>query len=64
MCDPFPATSAAEGRVKRFLVLFDLPSIHSFVFGTDHAREIRGGSGLVDDLNRRAIPGIPRRRQP
>jgi len=42
--------------VPRLLVSFDIPSIHHFVFGTDYAREVRGASGLIDELNRETIP--------
>ncbi|MCK6512097.1 hypothetical protein L6R29_19360 [Myxococcota bacterium] len=34
------------------LVLIDFPSIKSFVFGTSPAGEIRGGSAILDQLNR------------
>lgn len=42
--------------MPRLLVSFDIPSIHHFVFGTDYAREVRGASGLIDELNRETIP--------
>jgi hypothetical protein len=41
-----------EGRVADILAVIDFPSIKKFVFGTDRAREIRGGSALLDLINR------------
>jgi hypothetical protein len=40
-----------------YLGLVDFPSIKKWVFGTDRAREIRGASALLDQLNRRELPG-------
>ncbi len=37
---------------RSFLILFDVPSIKQYVFGTDRLREIRGASALLDRLNR------------
>ena len=37
------------------LVLIDFPSIKSFVFGTSPASEIRGGSAILDQLNRETL---------
>ncbi len=37
---------------KQYLVVFGVPSIKKFVFGTDPLKEIRGASALLDDLNR------------
>ncbi len=36
---------------KQYLVVFGVPSIKKFVFGTDRLKEIRGASALLDDLN-------------
>lgn len=38
--------------MQRFLVVIDTPGIKQFVFGTDAASEIRGGSAILDRLNR------------
>jgi len=38
--------------MQRFLVVIDTPGIKQFVFGTDALAEIRGGSALLDRLNR------------
>jgi len=35
------------------LLVCDVPSIKQYVFGTERLTEIRGASGLLDDLNRR-----------
>ncbi len=44
--------------MARYLVSFDFPGIHRYVFGVDMARLVRGGSGLVDRLNRELVPGV------
>jgi len=38
--------------MKRFVVVVDTPGIKKFVFGTDALAEVRGGSALLDRLNR------------
>lgn len=40
------------------LAIYDFPSIKRFVFGTDRAREIRGASALLEDLNINVIPSL------
>jgi hypothetical protein len=42
----------------QFLLVVDFPGIKGFVFGTDRLVEIRGGSGILDHLNREVLPGI------
>ena len=44
--------------MPRFLAIIDTPGIKSFVFGTDNLAEIRGGSALLDRLNREQTPDI------
>lgn len=41
---------------QKHLVVVDFPAIKSFVFGTDKLVEIRGGSSLLDHLNRNKLP--------
>lgn len=40
----------------QFLLIVDFPGIKQFVFGTDRLVEIRGGSGILDHLNRIVLP--------
>lgn len=47
--------------MPRFLLVVDTPGIKSFVFGTDTLAEIRGGSALLDRLNREETEFILRR---
>jgi len=37
---------------ESFLIVMGVPSIKSFVFGTDKLKEIRGASALLDQMNR------------
>lgn len=39
-------------------VLLDMGGIHEFIFGTDKLKEIRGGSILLDRLNRTEVVGL------
>ncbi len=41
---------------EQFLLIVDFPSIKQFVFGTDRLVEIRGGSGILDHMNRLTLP--------
>lgn len=41
--------------MAEYLVIFDIPSIKKFVFGTDRLKEIRGASALLDNLNRKRL---------
>lgn len=43
---------------EKYLLVVDFPSIKNFVFGTDKLVEIRGGSSLLDHLNREKLPII------
>ncbi len=43
-------------KSESYLVVVDFPGIKNFVFGTDRLVEIRGGSGLLDELNREELP--------
>lgn len=36
----------------RYVLVIDVPGIKEYVFGTERLVEIRGGSGLLDHLNR------------
>ncbi|MCP4106540.1 MAG: hypothetical protein GY749_13565 [Desulfobacteraceae bacterium] len=36
---------------EKYLVVFGIPSIKKYVFGTDRLKEIRGASALLDRLN-------------
>lgn len=43
---------------EQFLLVADFPGIKGFVFGTDRLVEIRGGSGILDHLNREMLPEV------
>ncbi len=43
-----------------YLVVVDFPAIKNFVFGTDKLVEIKGGSSLLDHLNRDKLPDFLR----
>jgi len=47
-----------EEPMSDFIVVVDFPGIKGFVFGTSPAREIRGGSALLELLNVSFLPGF------
>ena len=44
---------------RRWLAVFDTPSIKQYVFGTDLLREIRGSSANLADLSQNNRAGEP-----
>ena len=46
------------------VLVIDFPSIKRFVFGTDPAREIRGASALLEELNIGLVPSFLEQRLP
>lgn len=47
---------------QSFVIQFDIPSIKSYVFGTDPLNEMRGASALLDQLNRHEMERVLRDR--
>lgn len=46
------------GKTGAFLVQIDVPSIKSYVFGTDRLNEVRGASAWLDRLNRHEMERV------
>lgn len=44
--------------MSKALIAFDTNRIKQYVFGTDRLKEIRGASGILDDLNRNQMPKV------
>ena len=50
------------GERKQYLLVMDVPGIKEYVFGTDRLVEIRGGSALLDYLNRKGALNFLKKR--